>query len=177
MPSWLPVVTTLLGVAAGAVLTHFATTWRELKNRERIRRGHFDALAAEIRIGGDLMAGYIRDDVLVPAYRVPLLTYQASLPPVLAEGILTEEDASALFRFRVNAEAFNRSIDLAERAFGNEKEVARQARRARTKARKGAPGSAGLETHYDRAMAVMAKHLPARSLQRPELRMETDEEQ
>ncbi len=178
-PLWIPFAAGAVGAVLGAACAIVAGEIREFWQRGRVREGHLEALLAEIRICGAIAAGYVPSRVTSPAYRMPLIGHQRSLAQVFAERLLTQADSEALMRFYVNAEAFNRCLDYcheaacqlddavdAESKARATKKLMRQVNRAGLKARKLCPGTAGGNTHYDNALAVLGKHLPRASLDR-----------
>lgn len=169
IPLWVPFGSVALGVVLGVV----AAEIRDTLTRRRVQRQHFQALAAEIRICGAIAAGFIKGGIRSPAYRMPLLAHEKSLPIILAEGELSASQADALGTFYINAKAFNLCLDnaAAAHAEGNTDRLNREVRRTEIKAKKLAslPG-----THYERAIQVISQKLPRADIQR--LNLEMDEE-
>jgi len=166
-PWWIP----LLSVVIGVILGYAATELRESCRRTRERRGHLEALAVEIQICSEIATGYLVGKVRAPAYRMPVLAYQRSLPAILAEGVLNMTETNALVRFYANALAFNFSIDQAQAVLMKKQEdrppnrLELEVRRARLKAEK-LGKSDRTPNHYDAAMSVLKKHLPEDSQRR-----------
>ncbi len=104
---WAP----LLAAVAGVLFGWGISEWRDRKVRERKRNGCFESLAAEIQICSAMSSGYLKGNVMAPAYRMPLMAYENALPPLLAEGVLTYAQMEALTLFYVNVQAFNFALD------------------------------------------------------------------
>lgn len=155
--------TILAGGLAGAVLSQAWTWYRETRAQQRARAGHWAFLRTEIQFCGAVAHGYAQGGILVPAYRMPLQAYRESLPKLLAEGLVGEDDAQLLLRYFVNAGSFNRGLDLAQAAVdrGVPERAIEEANRVRLKASKLRPGMPGAETHYDRALGVVNAHARA----------------
>lgn len=119
---------------------------------------------------GALASGYVMGKVLVPIYRLPLFSRE-TLPGLLADGKLDGPEAVALMHFFVDADSFNRSLDLgsmhradiARDSTGTAKAMAdKEGGRAMKKARRLVPGG----ERHENALAVLAKHMPAGTLER-----------
>lgn len=166
-PWWVP----LISVVIGAILGYCAAEMREWRRRKREIRGHLEALAIEIQICSEIAAGYLDGKVMAPAYRMPILAHAKSFPVLMSDGLLRSEDISALARFYLNVHAFNLAIDQAQAVLMKKDEdrpphrLEREVSRSRLKAKK-LIKSGAKPTHYDNAMAVMRRHLPADSRSR-----------
>lgn len=157
----------LLGVVIGGALTFATTEYRECRERNRKRHGNFEALAVEIQICGELADGYLKGNVLAPAYRMPMIAYQRSFPELLTDGVLAVDETKALIRFYINVAAFNFSVDQAQAALMSSDEerpphLIRETKRARLKAAKLRRG----EPQYSAALDVAKAHLPKESRER-----------
>jgi hypothetical protein len=113
---------TLAGVILGAVLGYVSARLRDWHERKRTQRGHLEALKAEILICSAIAEWYLRERYMAPAYRVPLIAYEKSLPALLAEGLLSEKDTSAIIHFYVTGRSLNLCLDLAQEARGDDVE-------------------------------------------------------
>jgi hypothetical protein len=164
----------------GVALAFGSTEIRERITRSRARRGHFEALAAEIRMCGAIAKGYLAGKVMSPSYRMPLIGHEQSLPALLAEGVLRQADSEALIRYYNNAKAFNLCLEYCHEALleklrdeGADR-LDKEVRRTQLKARKLAPGSEH-PTQYDDALRVVARNLPRASLRQLEFDAEEQE--
>lgn len=83
--------------------------------RKRRLNTHWCALRAEIVQCGERAKSVFESDPLVlsPLYRLPLVTFQASLPVLLADGALAESESLVLGRFFSQAQDINRGLDNA----------------------------------------------------------------
>jgi len=156
LPSLITAGAGLLGVVVGVVSTQSVAWWQKRKRQI----GHWRALSAEIEICRDRAQAYITDHVLAPLYRLPALAYEEGFPPMLADGVLLEDEVRAVLSFYNIVEQINRGLDQAHQAAINEQEE-RLGREA---------GRIGLKAHelvdrdklYDRIRAVVNSHLPKR---------------
>ena len=160
-PIWVP----LLSVSIGALWGFGVAEARDLIHRRRQRRGNFEALGVELQMCGDLASGYLRDKVMAPAYRMPLMAYEHSLPALLVDGVLSVAETNALLRFYVNAMAFNFSVDQVQAVLMMKEDsrppmrLEHETNRVRLKAGKLCRGSQPAN-HFDAAVAVIRRHLP-----------------
>ena len=81
--------------------------------RGRRLRGHWGALRAELELCADRGQALLTHHVGAPLYRFPTITYEASLPILLAEADVSEEEAMALGRFYCQVQDINRGLDNA----------------------------------------------------------------
>jgi hypothetical protein len=160
----------LLGVVVGAALGYGIAELRDYYTRRRQRHGHLEALGVELQMCGDIARGYLSGKVMAPAYRMPMIAYERSLPALLAEGVLTVQEMHALMRYYVNAIAFNFALDLTQQVLMVPKEdraerrLEREAGRARLKAEK--LSNRGASNHYTAAIGVIRSHLPEKAARR-----------
>lgn len=170
-----------LNIAAGALLGFLIAEYRDWKRMNKERVGHLEALAAEIQICAEMAGGYLRGNVRAPSYRMPLIAYERSLPALLADGVLSFSETTALIRFYVNAQAFNYSVEHAQQVLMMKdenrppKRLDLEAKRAATKAKKLVKGGER-PNHYDGAIAVVRNRLPKDSQGRLSLAEEDMEE-
>ena len=81
--------------------------------RGRRLRGHWGALRAELELCADRGQALLTHHVGAPLYRFPTMAYEASLPILLAEADVSEEEAIALGRFYCQVQDINRGLDNA----------------------------------------------------------------
>lgn len=163
--SALAIVTAIAIPTVGAWLT-----------RKRVRRGHFETIALDVRVAERQARVYLNSPMLVPAYRLPLHGFETSLPALLADGRLSAPEAVALEQFYIDATSFNFCLDLAQelRQQGG-KDISKEVTRIRAKANHLIPE--GKLSRYGAAMDVLTRHLPARDLARLELDAPTPEDE
>ena len=160
---WLP----LIGVVVGAGLGYAVAELRDYSTRKRQRQGHLEALGVELQMCGEIARGYLSGKVMAPAYRMPTIAYERSLPALLAEAVLTVQEMHALMRYYVNAAAFNFALDQTQQVLMIPKEeraerrLDREASRARLKAEK--LSNHGASNHYKTAIEVIRSHLPEKA--------------
>lgn len=58
----------------------------------------------------------LKDNVMSPLYRLPVIAYQVSYPVVLADGAVAEEEVLTLGRFFEQVQDINRGLDNAAQA-------------------------------------------------------------
>lgn len=96
---------------------------REDQRALKARHGHLAAIEAELKHCDHqcsvYLAGWLEhknpDEYTPPAYRLPTIAYEHSLPPLIAEELLTPDEFGALIQFYVDALSFNRCLDILER--------------------------------------------------------------
>ena len=81
--------------------------------RGRRLRGHWGALRAELELCAEQGQALLSDYVGAPLYRFPTMAYEASLPVLLADGDVSEEESMALGRFYCQVQEINRGLDNA----------------------------------------------------------------
>jgi hypothetical protein len=110
-----------------------------------------------------------------PAYRMPMIAHERSLPVVLSEEVLSQDEATALTRFYVDVISFNFCLDRVQEVLMQRKEdraekrLEREYSRAKMKAEKLLTRNLENPTLYDLAIAVCRKQLPKDALMRLEL--------
>jgi hypothetical protein len=81
--------------------------------RGRRLRGHWGALGAELELCEDRGQALLTHHVGAPLYRFPTMAYEASLPILLAEADVSEDEAMVLGRFYCQVQDINRGLDNA----------------------------------------------------------------
>lgn len=81
--------------------------------RGRRLRGHWGALRAELELCAEQGQALLSEYVGAPLYRFPTMAYEASLPVLLADGDVSEEESMALGRFYCQVQEINRGLDNA----------------------------------------------------------------
>ena len=81
--------------------------------RGRRLRGHWGALRAELELCAERGHALLSRHVGAPLYRFPTMVYEASLPVLLADGDVSEEESMALGRFYCQVQDINRGLDNA----------------------------------------------------------------
>ena len=97
-------------------------------SRKRRLKTHWSALRAEMTLCQEKAKTVLSKDpaYLSPLYRLPLLSFQVSLPVLLADGALSESESLIVSRFYSLAQDINRGLDNAaemHKADKNEKLV------------------------------------------------------
>ena len=95
----------LLGFLLGLI-----PNWWAKQSRLKI---HFAALRAEIQLCRDQAETYLKANVMAPLYRLPTKAYEASLPVLLTDAALDEQDVRDLLRFYGQVEDLNRGLENA----------------------------------------------------------------
>ncbi|MDM0029856.1 hypothetical protein [Variovorax saccharolyticus] len=158
--AWVQAIGAIVALVV-AIGLPFLLGW--LRGRKE-RRGHFEVIALDVQLARGQAEMYCKSKIKAPAYRLPLYGAQAALPSLLAHNVLSIDEATALARFYVDAESFNRCLDLtaALRQAGNDDwkgEISRNTKKAEHLV----PGN---RSRYDEAVAVLSKRLPRADLKR-----------
>ena len=85
-------------------------------NRKRRLKTHWCALRAEMILCKEKAETLLKDNVMSPLYRLPVIAYQVSYPVVLADGAVAEEEVLTLGRFFEQVQDINRGLDNAAEA-------------------------------------------------------------
>ena len=88
-----------LAAVGGATLAFALVVLYDYLRSRRRRRAHFAALRAELNLCHELAQTYQRDNVAAPLYRLPAVAYAHSLPALLAEASLSENELNRLLTF------------------------------------------------------------------------------
>ncbi len=107
---------TLVGVAIGALLAYGFTVLREHRERRRRCRANAAGLIAEMTMCAEHAAGFLRDHVMAPSYRLPTIFFERALPSLIVDGALPLDGAAAILRFYNQVETLNRGLDFAHSA-------------------------------------------------------------
>jgi hypothetical protein len=83
--------------------------------RKRRLRAHWCALRAGIIQCNETAKILLKDRVAAPLYRLPLNSYHASFPVLLADGAVSENEILTIGRFFSLAEDINRGLDNADK--------------------------------------------------------------
>jgi hypothetical protein len=151
----------VVGVVVGVLLTLF-TEW--VRGRYR-RRAHWAALSAEIELCRNLAETYLKDEIGSPLYRLPTIAYANSLPVLLSDGSLNEDDTRKLLSFFNEVETLNRGLDQAEGArlisdpMVSDGKLIAEFRRNRLKAERLVPAMTNDPSYYDAAKSVVRSRL------------------
>jgi hypothetical protein len=142
----------VLGAVLGFILAQVALIAREVS----AQRGRWAALRAEIVFAGHQSRGYLSPaGAAATLMRIPLKAHEEALPALLAAGVVSQRETLVLYRFAATAEEFNRGLDRAQDARGDQRRFQDEAGRNDLKAARLMAGDAGaIVTHYDRALGV-----------------------
>ncbi len=100
-------ITAIVSVVIGFLLG-LIPPWL-MKNKRA--KAHLGAIKAESSICQKQAQQFLENGVASPLYRLPKLTFQASLLTLLADGSLAENEVDVLTKFHINVEALNRGLD------------------------------------------------------------------
>jgi hypothetical protein len=100
-------ITAIVSVVIGFLLG-LIPPWLTRKKRAK---AHLGAIKAESSICEKQAQQFLENGVASPLYRLPKLTFQASLLTLLADGSLAEDEVDVLTKFHINVEALNRGLD------------------------------------------------------------------
>lgn len=99
----------ILLILIGFVLG-FVPSWLDRKRRLKT---HLHAIRAEMQLARERGNMLLNDNVMAPVYRLPVSTYQTSVPVLLAEGLLSEQGALSLGNYFCQVQDINRGLDNA----------------------------------------------------------------
>jgi hypothetical protein len=180
-------------ILAAILLMHWQHNLGVNREKERAliaRRGHLAAIEAELRHCDDQCSVYLAMWIeqqnlmtVAPAYRLPTIGYEHSLPSLINEESLKQEEFGALVQFYVDALSFNRCLDNLEQMEiegqgvmhgGQMSLFGQESKRAATKALhlvsqacpvRGAfpPDMSNLTSRFEPALAVVARHRAAQA--------------
>lgn len=101
-----------IGTVIGFTLNEVRSLW--LKRRKHL--AYWAALNAEIEYARGRAQMYIDDKIIAPLYRLPTKAFDKCFGELLADGALTEAEATSLMAFFAEVETFNRGLDRAAAA-------------------------------------------------------------
>ena len=99
----------VLLIVIGFVLG-FVPSWLDRKRR---LRAHLQGIRAEMQLVRERANMLLTDNVMAPLYRLPVSAYQTSFPILLAEGVLSEQEALFLGDYFCQVQDINRGLDNA----------------------------------------------------------------
>ncbi len=160
--SWLdmlPVIGTLLGVLLGFLLSEVKHFW---VRRRRIK-AHWAALRAELELSRLRAQSYLEDNIRAPLYRLPTEAFDTSVPFLLSEGAIREEELSTISKSFSNIKDFNRGLGFATELLGSVADEGNElldkvANRNILYAKQLIPGQ-DPEESYSEALCVINNHL------------------
>ncbi len=159
---WMQAIGTVAAIAVA-----IAIPWKQVQRaRSQARLGHLEMIATDVRLAGRQARVYL-DNIKrfrLPAYRLQLHGAHTALPSLLADGTLNGDDATALSQFYVDATSFNYCLDIAQGLKNQNLAWGREVSRVVKKAEHLVPASG--RSRYDRAIAVLRKHLPEQAVLR-----------
>ena len=129
--------------------------------RKRRLKAHWCALRADIAQCKEKAETLLRDNVMSPLYRLPLISYQVSFPVLLADGAVTENEIIIIGRFFSLAEEINRGLDNAAEMVlsGDQQKIQQEFNRNCFKARAMIEAREGLESLFDEAIKILKSKL------------------
>lgn len=107
LSGWERVLFAAIGVVVGFLLNEIKGLW----TRNRKHRAYWAALQTEVEYARGRAQMYIDDNIMAPLYRLPTRAFNACYPELLADGALSEAEATALMAFFAEADTFNRGLD------------------------------------------------------------------
>lgn len=147
-----------LGLVIFGVIMGLVPGWY---TRRRRLRTHWSALRAEMDLCKEKAEILFGKPYLAPLYRLPLLAFQASLPILLADGALSEDESKVLSRFFSQVQDINRGLDNAGEMYkGDNPRLMDEYKRNKLKAE--ALVHADGESMYDAARKIVDHKLTGR---------------
>lgn len=120
---------------------------------------HFAALNSEVEMCRSFASHYLTDSVEAPLYRLPLDAYEVSLPALLADGALSENEVAAITQFYGLVAELNRGLDNANHFHKTENSKLRQSEGERNRLKAGHLYDSESENEYSEVIKVIkARH-------------------
>lgn len=119
--------------AVGVIVGFLLNELRSFLLRRRKHSAYWTALYTEIEYARGRAQMYLDDNIMAPLYRLPTSAFETCYPELLADGVLTEANTTALMAFFSEVETFNRGLDRVG-ATDDEKAIEREYSRNRLKA-------------------------------------------
>jgi len=118
------VLAALIGLTGAIVGSFVPLAWAAWTRRKE-RAGEVLAMTVEMYHARIAMEALPKPDVdgrivLAPLYHLPLTMFERALPKLIGEGLLTDNEVSALVEYVMRAEELNRGLDLATTAVASE---------------------------------------------------------
>jgi hypothetical protein len=101
----------LLFGAIGVVVGFLLNEGKNLFVRRRKHRAYWAALWTEVEYARGRSHMYVNDKIMAPLYRLPIKAFESCYPELLADGVVTQAEATALMAFYTEVETFNRGLD------------------------------------------------------------------
>jgi len=108
----------LVGVALGFALAEGSA----FLNRCRTHNALWQSLGVEVEFIKGRVDRFVEDRVQSPLYRLPQECFRTALPRLLEVGSLNSADTNALMTFYSEVDTFNRGLEQAAAATGDERE-------------------------------------------------------
>ena len=106
-----------IGVVLGFVLNEIKNGW----TRYRTHKAYWLALRAEVEFAKKRAHTLTNDPVMAPLYRLPNVCFTTCYPGLLADGVMSDAESTALMAFYAEVETLNRGLDRASDADGDER--------------------------------------------------------
>jgi hypothetical protein len=105
------------GGLAGAIVNLAVNFLRERRQRKKRHQSYWAAMGYEVGYCAGLAKTYIADDApKAPLYRPSTITYGATFPALLADGVLSREESRCILRFYAQVAEINRGLDYVQAA-------------------------------------------------------------
>jgi len=109
LTGWERVLFAAIGVVVGFLLNEIKSLW--VRNRKH--RAYWSALRAEVEYAKGRAQMYVDDEIMAPLYRLPTQAFTTCYPELLADGAVSEAEATTLMAFYAEVDTFNRGLDRA----------------------------------------------------------------
>lgn len=106
---WLPIIGTLAGVALGFLLNEAKFLWYRKKRLKTL----WASLLIDLRTSSEKGQMYLNDRIKAPLYRLPTEGFDTSIPLLLAEGAISQNEFSIISKAFSNIKDLNRGLDIA----------------------------------------------------------------
>ena len=132
--------------------------------RKRRLRTHWCALRADMKQCNEKAGKLLKDKVMSPLYRLPLIAYHVSFPVLLADGAVEENEVLSIGRFFDLSEELNRGLDNAAEMLktGNLEKLQQEFNRNCLKAKALIEPNEGRDSLYTKARRIIDTKISAR---------------
>lgn len=143
----------LLFLVAGFILAHVPG----LFDRRRKLKTHWHAIRAEMMLCKEKAEILLKDGILAPLYRFPIVAYSTSFPFLLVEGAVTEDEVMKIGRCFDQVQDINRGLDHAAEMYklGNNEKLEKEYERNCLKAKTLLIGKDGQESLFESAKKIV----------------------
>lgn len=150
-------VVSLAATFIGAGLAYLAATFQQRKREAKLRKANAVALLAEVERCVAYANTYLQQNIMAPAYRLPVTIYAGSFPQLIADGKLSYADVQAVLDFYSQVQQVNWLLDEIHRHRLDDNDGMQSTERNRLVAKLREMNAAG-SRFYDPVMRALAQY-------------------